>query len=111
MRLQVPNIPAVHDYQSLCDGVCLALFVSYYCPKALPWTLVRINYLPAVEDSVHNVSLVSNFCQKHLPYNVFHMNPEDVTYMRKYVHKYIDIKAYEVVRNCFNIFIFYYAVR
>ncbi|XP_067628269.1 patronin isoform X5 [Eurosta solidaginis] len=82
VRLQVPNIPAVHDYQSLCDGVCLALFISYYCPKALPWTLVRINYLPAVEDSIHNVSLVSNFCQKHLPYNVFHMNPEDVTYMR-----------------------------
>ncbi|XP_050324208.1 patronin isoform X12 [Bactrocera neohumeralis] len=82
VRLQVPNIPAVHDYQSLCDGVCLALFISYYCPKALPWTLVRINYLPAVEDSVHNVSLVSNFCQKHLPYNVFHMMPEDVTYMR-----------------------------
>nr|XP_036231351.1 patronin isoform X39 [Bactrocera oleae] len=82
VRLQVPNIPTVHDYQSLCDGVCLALFISYYCPKALPWTLVRINYLPAVEDSVHNVSLVSNFCQKHLPYNVFHMNPEDVTYMR-----------------------------
>ncbi|XP_017465063.1 PREDICTED: patronin isoform X22 [Rhagoletis zephyria] len=82
VRLQVPNIPSVHDYQSLCDGVCLALFVSYYCPKALPWTLVRINYLPAVEDSIHNVSLVSNFCQNHLPYNVFHMNPEDVTYMR-----------------------------
>ncbi|XP_012163055.1 patronin isoform X8 [Ceratitis capitata] len=82
VRMQVPNIPAVHDYQSLCDGVCLALFISYYCPKALPWTLVRINYLPAVEDSIHNVSLVSNFCQKHLPYNVFHMNPEDVTYMR-----------------------------
>ncbi|XP_053966246.1 patronin isoform X2 [Anastrepha ludens] len=82
VRLQVPNIPSVHDYQSLCDGVCLALFISYYCPKALPWTLVRINYLPAVEDSIHNVSLVSNFCQKHLPYNVFHMNPEDVTYMR-----------------------------
>ncbi|XP_054740809.1 patronin isoform X3 [Anastrepha obliqua] len=82
VRLQVPNVPSVHDYQSLCDGVCLALFISYYCPKALPWTLVRINYLPAVEDSIHNVSLVSNFCQKHLPYNVFHMNPEDVTYMR-----------------------------
>jgi len=60
----------------------LALLISYYCPKVVPWTSVRINYLPAVEDSIHNILLVCNFSQKHLPYTVMHMTPEDVTYMR-----------------------------
>ncbi|XP_037819379.1 patronin isoform X15 [Lucilia sericata] len=81
-RLQAPDIPPVRDFQDLCDGICLALLISYYCPKVVRWTDVRINYLPAVEDSIHNVLLVSNFSQKYLPYNVFHMLPEDVTYMR-----------------------------
>ncbi|XP_058982274.1 patronin isoform X15 [Musca domestica] len=81
-RLQSLDIPPVRDFQDLCDGICLALLISYYCPKVLSWTEVRINYLPAVEDSIHNVLLVSNFSQKYLPYNVFHMLPEDVTYMR-----------------------------
>ncbi|XP_075169154.1 calmodulin-regulated spectrin-associated protein patronin isoform X11 [Haematobia irritans] len=81
-RLQTLDIPPVRDFQDLCDGICLALLISYYCPKVLQWTDVRINYLPAVEDSIHNVLLVSNFSQKYLPYNVFHMLPEDVTYMR-----------------------------
>lgn len=81
-RLQSLDIPPVRDFQDLCDGICLALLISYYCPKVLQWTDVRINYLPAVEDSIHNVLLVSNFSQKYLPYNVFHMLPEDVTYMR-----------------------------
>ncbi|XP_073811096.1 calmodulin-regulated spectrin-associated protein patronin isoform X35 [Musca autumnalis] len=81
-RLQSLDIPPVRDFQDLCDGICLALLISYYCPKVISWTEVRINYLPAVEDSIHNVLLVSNFSQKYLPYNVFHMLPEDVTYMR-----------------------------
>ncbi|XP_017019851.1 patronin isoform X44 [Drosophila kikkawai] len=81
-RLQTPDIPPVRDFQDLCDGICLALLISYYCPKVVPWTSVRINYLPAVEDSIHNILLVANFSQKHLPYGVFHMTPEDVTYMR-----------------------------
>nr|XP_036669362.1 patronin isoform X34 [Drosophila suzukii] len=81
-RLQTPDIPPVRDFQDLCDGICLALLISYYCPKVVPWTSVRINYLPAVEDSIHNILLVCNFSQKHLPYSVFHMTPEDVTYMR-----------------------------
>ncbi|XP_055386908.1 patronin isoform X28 [Condylostylus longicornis] len=82
VRYQSPEVPPVRDFQDLCDGVCLALLISYYCPKVVPWTSVRINYLPAVEDSIHNVLLVSNFSQKHLPYSVFHMTPEDITYMR-----------------------------
>ncbi|XP_037895553.1 patronin isoform X20 [Glossina fuscipes] len=81
-RLQTPDIPPVRDFQDLCDGICLALLLSYYCPKAVQWTDVRINYLPAVEDSIHNVLIVSNFSERHLPYNVFHMLPEDITYMR-----------------------------
>ncbi|XP_030388175.1 patronin isoform X25 [Scaptodrosophila lebanonensis] len=82
VRLQTPDVPPVRDFQDLCDGICLALLISYYCPKVVPWTSVRINYLPAVEDSIHNILLVGNFSQKHLPYAVFHMTPEDITYMR-----------------------------
>lgn len=82
VRLQSPNIPPVRDYIDLCDGVCLAYLISYYCPNIIPWTSVRLNYMPTVEDSISNILLVSNFSQKHLPYSVFHMTPQDVVYMR-----------------------------
>lgn len=82
VRLQSPNIPPVRDYIDLCDGVCLAYLISYYCPSIIPWTSVRLNYMPTVEDSISNILLVSNFSQKHLPYSVFHMTPQDVVYMR-----------------------------
>ncbi|XP_063709467.1 patronin isoform X3 [Culicoides brevitarsis] len=81
-RLQSPEIPPLRDFKDLCDGVCLAYLISFYCPKIVPWTSVRIKYLPIVEDSIHNVLLVSNFSQKYLPYSVFHMTPEDISYMR-----------------------------
>lgn len=82
VRLQSPDVPPIRDYRDLCDGVCLAYLISYYCPKVVPWISVRVNYLPTVEDSIHNVLLVSNFSQKYLPYSVFHMTPEDITFMR-----------------------------
>lgn len=82
-KLRTPDIPApVQDYTSLCDGVCLAYLIAFYCPKILPWYQIRISYLPTVEDSLNNVLLISSFSDRHLPYTVFHMMPEDVTYMR-----------------------------
>lgn len=99
-------MPPIREYRDLCDGVCLAFLISYYCPRIVPWTSVRVNHLPTVEvrvenpcstpnkqvlitctcpppqDSIHNILLVSNFSQKHLPYTVFHMTPSDITYMR-----------------------------
>ncbi|KAG5673265.1 hypothetical protein PVAND_003327 [Polypedilum vanderplanki] len=82
-KLRSPDIPApIQDYTSLCDGVCLAFLIAYYCPKYLPWYQIRTSYLPTVEDSLHNILLISNFSERHLPYSVFHMMPEDVTYMR-----------------------------
>lgn len=81
--IRAPEIPTpVQDLTSLCDGVCLAYLIAFYCPKLMPWTHIRISYLPTVEDSIFNVLLVQNFSQKHLPYSAFHMLPEDVTYMR-----------------------------
>jgi len=81
--LRTPDIPApVQDFASLCDGVCLAYLIAFYCPKIMPWYQVRISYLPTVEDSLYNVLLVLNFSQHQLPYSVFHLLPEDVTYMR-----------------------------
>jgi len=82
-KLRSPDIPApVQDYTSLCDGVCLAYLLAFYCPKLLPWHQVRISYLPTVDDSIYNVLVVLNFSKHHFPYSVFHMLPEDVTYMR-----------------------------
>lgn len=82
-KLRTPDIPApVQDFNSLCDGVCLAFLIGFYCPKILPWYQIRISYLPTVEDSLHNVLLISNFSERHLPYTVFHMMAEDITYMR-----------------------------
>lgn len=81
--LRAPDIPTpVQDFASLCDGVCLAYLIAFYCPKLMPWHQVRISYLPTVEDSIYNVLLVLNFSQHHLPHSVFHLMPEDVTYMR-----------------------------
>lgn len=82
-KLKAPEIPVpIQNLSSLCDGVCLAYLVAFYCPKLMPWHHVRVSYLPTVDDSIYNVVLLINFSQHHLPYSVFHMLPEDVTYMR-----------------------------
>jgi calmodulin-regulated spectrin-associated protein len=83
MKLRSPDIPApIQDCSGLCDGVCLGYLIAFYCPKLMSWQQVRTSYLPTVEDSIYNVLLVLNFSQHHLPYSVFHLMPEDVTYMR-----------------------------
>ncbi|XP_058464489.1 patronin isoform X21 [Malaya genurostris] len=81
-RLQSPNIPPVRDIRELCDGVSLAYLISYYCPKLVPWSSIKFNHVPTIEDSIHNILIVSNFSDRSLPYSVFHMTPEDITYMR-----------------------------
>lgn len=78
----MPNFPDVKDLRSLCDGVPLAALISYYCPDELPWTQLKISYLPNVSESLHNLNLVQRFCQDYLPTSIFHMMPEDITYMR-----------------------------
>lgn len=82
-KLRTPDIPApVQDFNSLCDGVCLAYLIAFYCPKIMPWYQIRISYLPTVDDSLNNVLLICNFSARHLPFTVFHMMAEDITYMR-----------------------------
>lgn len=48
-RLQSPDIPPLTDFKGLCEGVHLAFLCSFYCPKIVPWTSVKVNYLPTVE--------------------------------------------------------------
>lgn len=82
-KLVAPDIPTpVQDYTSLCDGVCFAYLIAFYCPNVLPWNRVRISYLPTVDDSISNFKLLSNFSQHNLPQNVFHLTPEEIIYMR-----------------------------
>jgi calmodulin-regulated spectrin-associated protein len=84
-RLHAPDFPPVRELKDLCDGISLAALVSFYCPEELPWTDVVVSYLPTISDSVQNLMLVYNFCIRNLPCSVFHMMPEDVTYMQGYV--------------------------
>lgn len=78
----IPRIPAIENLRDLGDGVALAALISLYCPDVLPISQIRIPQLASVHDSIHNLTLVYNFSKKQLPYNVFHMTPEDITYMR-----------------------------
>jgi calmodulin-regulated spectrin-associated protein len=81
-KAQLPELPAAKDLQSLCDGVGLAAVVAYYCPGELNWMDIRVSKRPSVADAHHNLALVHAFCLKCLPYPIFHMQLEDVTYMR-----------------------------
>lgn len=81
-KTRLPELPAAKDFQSLCDGVGLAAVVAFYCPGELNWMDIRVSKRPSVADALHNLSLVHTFCIRCLPYSIFHMQPEDVTYMR-----------------------------
>ncbi|XP_076476252.1 calmodulin-regulated spectrin-associated protein patronin isoform X14 [Bombus vancouverensis nearcticus] len=81
-KTRLPELPAAKDFQSLCDGVGLAAVVAFYCPGELNWMDIRVSKRPSVADALHNLSLVHAFCNRCLPYSIFHMLPEDVTYMR-----------------------------
>ncbi|CAG9771821.1 unnamed protein product [Ceutorhynchus assimilis] len=82
-RLKPPDFPQCEDLKDLCDGVGLATLVAYYCPDELHWAEIRISAVPSVQDSVHNLRLVRDFCQRCLPASIFHLQPEDITYLRE----------------------------
>lgn len=81
-RLQVPDLPVVKDFKDLCDGVALASLISFYCAEELSWKKICVSYLPTVSESLHNLGLVQAFCHRCLPVSIFHLMPEDITYMR-----------------------------
>ncbi|XP_063914584.1 patronin isoform X4 [Zophobas morio] len=81
-RLKPPDLGPINELKDLVDGVALAALISYYCPDELPWTDLKISYVPNVQDSLHNLTLVQDFCNRCLPVSIFHIQPEDVTYMR-----------------------------
>ncbi|XP_012549983.1 patronin isoform X1 [Bombyx mori] len=77
-----PPVPTVSSLQDLCEGTSLAALVSFYCPEALPRSALRVGRVASIQDCLHNLMLVHDFCANYLPHNIFHMMPEDVTYMR-----------------------------
>ncbi|XP_015607322.1 patronin isoform X4 [Cephus cinctus] len=81
-KTRLPELPAAKDFQSLYDGVGLAAVVAFYCPGELNWMDIRVSKRPSVADALHNLSMVHAFCVRCLPYSIFHMQPEDVTYRR-----------------------------
>uniref|UniRef100_A0A1B6FVT7 Patronin n=1 Tax=Cuerna arida TaxID=1464854 RepID=A0A1B6FVT7_9HEMI len=78
----VPELKRVSDLNDLCDGVSLAGLIAFYCPEELPWRSITVNKVPTVSDRVRNLLLVHDFCLNSLPFTVFHMMPEDISYMR-----------------------------
>ncbi|XP_047514587.1 patronin-like isoform X4 [Pieris napi] len=76
------EVTGVRSVEEVCSGAALAALLSWYCPGAVPRSAVRAAPLASLHDSLHNLSLVYDFCRDHLPHNCFHMLPEDVTYMR-----------------------------
>ncbi|KAK3922426.1 Patronin, partial [Frankliniella fusca] len=78
---RTPEFPEIKELKDLSDGVGLAALVSFYCPEEVPWKDVVISYLPTVSDSVKNLMLVHDFCQRCLPHTVFHLMPEDISYL------------------------------
>ncbi|XP_068621542.1 patronin-like isoform X1 [Battus philenor] len=76
------KVPPLRTLQEACDGTALAALVSFYCPEALPRSSVRVGRMTSIHDCLHNLMLVRDFCRERLPYDVFHMMPEDVAYMR-----------------------------
>ncbi|CAG9134719.1 unnamed protein product [Plutella xylostella] len=76
------HVPMVKNLQDMCDGTALAALISFYCPDALPRSQVRVGRMASIQDCLHNLMLVHRFCSEYLPHNIFHMLPEDVTYMR-----------------------------
>ena len=80
---KTPEFPVIKELKDLSDGVGLAALVSFYCPEEVPWKDVTVSYLPTVSDSVKNLMLVHDFCQRCLPHTVFHLMPEDISYLRR----------------------------
>ncbi|KAK7870474.1 hypothetical protein R5R35_000749 [Gryllus longicercus] len=78
----LPDLPIVREWKDLSNGISLAALVSFYCSEELPWSQVVVGRVPSISDSMHNLMLVYNFCNRCLPASVFHMMPEDVTYMQ-----------------------------
>ncbi|XP_063226734.1 patronin isoform X2 [Bacillus rossius redtenbacheri] len=75
-----PLFPAIQDLRKLSDGVGLATLISFYCPEELPWSDIAID-VGRASQAVQNLVTVSEFCSRCLPASVFHMMPEDVTYL------------------------------
>ncbi|XP_023310472.1 patronin isoform X3 [Anoplophora glabripennis] len=84
-KLRAPDFPPLRELKDLCDGVGLAALISYYCPDELHWTEIRISSMPSLQDSLYNLRLVQDFCHRCLPSSIFHLMPEDVTYMRDFM--------------------------
>lgn len=82
-RIKPPDLPPIKELKDLVDGIALAALISYYCPDELLWTDLRYSYVSNVQDSLYNLSLVQDFCNRCLPASIFHIQPEDVTYMRE----------------------------
>ncbi|VEN49558.1 unnamed protein product [Callosobruchus maculatus] len=76
------------DLRDLSDGRRLCALLACYCPQELRWADAKNGCgqaPPSVQDSLHNVRLVRETCSRCLlgaGRDVFHLQPEDIVYMR-----------------------------
>ncbi|CAH2005388.1 unnamed protein product [Acanthoscelides obtectus] len=76
------------DLRDLSGGRRLCALLACYCPQELRWADAKNGCgqaPPSVQDSLHNIRLVKETCSRCLlgaGRDVFHVQPEDIVYMR-----------------------------
>lgn len=80
-RSNVPFIALAQDLGDLSDGCCIAALLSLYCPRYFKWQDIHFHDPISLADSVHNLQLIQNFCQDHLPQDIYCLSLEDMVYM------------------------------
>lgn len=76
----------MNDFSELSDGVAIAALIYFYCPNELPWQYVTVSNTPTSSDCIQNFSVINDFCDRSLPFKIFHMRPQDVYYIRGYLY-------------------------
>lgn len=69
--------------EDMGDGCCVATLLSFYCPQILHLQDVCLKSNVGIADSLYNLRLIRSFCERHLPFRVWHFSYEDVLYMQE----------------------------
>ncbi|XP_064597596.1 LOW QUALITY PROTEIN: calmodulin-regulated spectrin-associated protein 1-like [Liolophura sinensis] len=78
---ELPVIEPMKDLiQDISDGCSLAATISFYSPQVLRLNDICLKRNLGIADSLFNLRLVRNFCERHLPAKIFHFEYVDLLY-------------------------------
>uniref|UniRef100_A0A914WH24 Calponin-homology (CH) domain-containing protein n=1 Tax=Plectus sambesii TaxID=2011161 RepID=A0A914WH24_9BILA len=79
-----PVVPEMEDlYEDMCDGACVCALIAFYKPQQLKMESICFNDPMGIGDCAYNLSLLKQFCERHLPWNPFHFATEDILYLHE----------------------------